>query len=66
MISKFKFLPLIATLILGLAVFSFGQETTGSIDGTVKDGAGALVPGATVTIEGNAFKRTVSISCAAR
>ncbi|MEZ5426596.1 MAG: TonB-dependent receptor [Pyrinomonadaceae bacterium] len=59
MISKFKFLPLIAALILGLTVIGFGQETTGSIDGTVKDSAGALVPGATVVIEGNAFKRTV-------
>lgn len=57
---KLRFIPLITTLILGLTVFGFGQETTGSIDGTVKDSAGALVPGATVTIEGNAFKRTVT------
>lgn len=33
-----------------LAVSAFGQETTGSIEGTVKDSAGALVPNVTVTI----------------
>jgi hypothetical protein len=49
-------LPLIAILIL--SVTNFAQETTGTIDGTVKDSSGGLIPGATVRIEGNAFNRT--------
>lgn len=59
MLKKFRFLPLIATLLFGLAGFSLAQETTGSIEGTVKDSSGALVPGATVDIKGNAFSRSV-------
>ncbi|MBP9664470.1 MAG: TonB-dependent receptor [Pyrinomonadaceae bacterium] len=42
----------------------FGQETTGSIEVTVKDEANAVVPNATVTIENagstTSFKRTVT------
>ena len=32
------------SLVLCLAVVAFGQETTGSIEGTVKDPTGAAVP----------------------
>lgn len=39
---------------------AFGQETTGSIEGTVVDAQGARVAGATIKVEGNAFSRTVS------
>lgn len=39
---------------------AFGQETTGSIEGTVVDAQGARVAGATVLVEGNAFNRTVT------
>jgi len=40
---------------------AFGQERYGSIEGTVKDQQGALVPGITVTITGpGAFNRTVT------
>ncbi len=52
-------LSLIATLILSFATFSLAQETTGSIEGTVTDSTGAVIPNATVTIQGNAFRRTV-------
>jgi len=43
-----------AVLALGLAVVAmqkpvFGQETTGALQGTVKDPSGAVIPGATVT-----------------
>ncbi len=59
MIKKFKFILPTALFVFALAVSGFGQETTGSIEGTVKDSTGALIPGATVVIEGNAFRRTV-------
>jgi hypothetical protein len=53
---------------------AFGQETTGSIEGTIKDSAGALVPNVAVTISnaktaaagttttgiGSGFKRTIT------
>lgn len=45
-------------------VFAFSvaiaQETTGTIQGTVKDAAGASIPGATVKVEGAAFTRTAT------
>lgn len=59
MLRKFKFITFIAALLFGLAGFSYAQETTGSIEGVVKDSSGALVPGATVLIQGNAFSRSV-------
>lgn len=60
MFKNLKFLLSIAALILGLASFGFAQERFGSIEGVVKDTAGAVIPGATVKIEGNAFSRTVT------
>ena len=50
---------LTALFVFAMSVTGFGQETTGSIEGTIKDSTGALIPGATVLIEGNAFRRTV-------
>jgi len=41
---------LLAAIMLALCSFALGQETTGSIEGTVKDSAGALVPNVTLTI----------------
>ncbi|HEX8422945.1 MAG TPA: TonB-dependent receptor, partial [Pyrinomonadaceae bacterium] len=53
MVKNFKFLPSILALLFCLSGFAaFGQETTGEIQGTVKDPAGARVPGVTVTIKG--------------
>src|SRR5687767_2220922 len=40
----------LAAIVLSVCSIAFGQETTGSIEGTVKDEAGALVPNVTVTI----------------
>ena len=51
-------MPLIALLMSLFATAVIAQETTGSIEGTVRDSSGALIPNATVTIEGNAFSRT--------
>ncbi|MFN2500148.1 MAG: TonB-dependent receptor domain-containing protein [Pyrinomonadaceae bacterium] len=41
---------LLAITLLAICSFAFGQETTGNIEGTVKDSAGALVPNVTITI----------------
>ena len=54
-----KLLSLFATLILGLATVSFSQDRYGTIDGTVTDSTGAVIPNATVTVKGSAFSRTV-------
>ncbi|HEV7859896.1 MAG TPA: TonB-dependent receptor [Pyrinomonadaceae bacterium] len=50
MIRKIKFLPSILALLLCVAGLAFGQETTGAIEGTVKDPQGAVVPNVTVTV----------------
>jgi hypothetical protein len=63
-----KFLDFIKllSLVLLLSVFGFGQETTGGIEGTVKDTNGAVVPNVAVTVSsaGNSatagFRRTIS------
>ncbi|MCO6511168.1 MAG: carboxypeptidase regulatory-like domain-containing protein, partial [Aridibacter famidurans] len=64
MLNKFRFVT-VALLTLVLAAFAFGQGTTGEIEGTVTDGTGAVVPGATVRIESTGstagFNRTVTV-----
>lgn len=61
---NFKFLSLTLSLIFCFAAFAFGQETTGGIEGTIKDPNDAIVPGASVTIESvgstSGFKKTVT------
>lgn len=54
MFSKFKMLLSVAALVFSLSAVAFGQETTGSIEGTVKDPQGGVVPGATVTVQSQA------------
>lgn len=49
-----------AVLFILAAPFALAQETTGTIQGTVKDAAGAAIPGATVKVEGAAFSRTAT------
>ena len=62
---RFRF-TLILSLIFCLAAVAFGQETTGSIEVTIKDPAGAIIPNAAVTISNSTgsgtagFKRTVT------
>ncbi len=65
---------LLALIVFAVCSVAFGQETTGSIEGTVKDPAGALVPNVTLTItsanvsasgttttgSGGAYKRTIT------
>src|SRR5258705_11568330 len=50
--KKFKFLGLALSLVLCLAASALGQETTGEIQGTVKDQTGAVVPNVSVNIKG--------------
>lgn len=57
-------LILITTIVISFLCFSlmtFAQETTGEIQGTVKDSAGAVIPNASVVIKGVnvGFNRTV-------
>ena len=57
-----KLLIFAAALAVSLAGVSFGQEMTGSIEGTVKDPQGNVVPGVTVTVQGVSlgFNRTTT------
>lgn len=57
---KFRKVSGILLAFLCLIGSAFGQETTGSIEGTVLDAQGARIAGATVHVEGNAFNRTVN------
>ncbi len=47
----FKMMAFVAALMLSLSTLSFGQETTGSIEVTVKDPQGNVVTGVTVTVQ---------------
>lgn len=57
---------LLATIVLLACSVAFGQQTTGSIEGSVKDSAGALVPNVAITITNakanNADTTTTGIS----
>lgn len=49
------------SIVLLMSAVAFGQQTTGSIEGTVKDSGGAVIPNATVTVQGTSigFNRTI-------
>ncbi len=47
-----RFTVSLVSIWLLAALVAFGQSTTGSIEGTVKDSKGAVVPGATITVTG--------------
>ncbi|HVQ39164.1 MAG TPA: TonB-dependent receptor, partial [Pyrinomonadaceae bacterium] len=51
--KKFEFISLVLALVLSLGVSALGQETSGNIEGTVKDATGAIVPNVAVTIKGS-------------
>jgi len=48
--NRFKSITLLVAVLRCLSTVGFAQETTGSIEGTIKDPAGAVVPNVTVTI----------------
>ena len=41
---------LVLALVVGTTTVAVGQVTSGSINGTVKDATGGVIPGATVTV----------------
>ena len=53
---------LLVVIVLTSCSFAFAQETTGSIEGTVKDSAGALVPNVTLTINNAAAARGTTMT----
>ena len=57
--KNFKLVLFTLVLVLGLTGISFGQETTGTIEGTIKEPTGAVVPGVDVTVAGTGYSRTV-------
>ena len=63
--KNIKFITLLFTMVFCLALTSLGQETTGNIEGSIKDQAGAVVPNVTVTISSTrgattGFRRTLT------
>lgn len=50
--KNITFLSSILLVVLSLSISVFAQQTTGELQGTVKDPAGAVVPNASVTIAG--------------
>ena len=63
---NFKLISLFLSFMLCFTAVAFGQETTGTIEGTITDQAGAIVPGAKVTVKttvgatGSGFNRAVT------
>jgi hypothetical protein len=51
-IKSLRLFPFVAVIVLGAALSAFSQETTGSIEGTIKDPQGNLVAGVPVTVTG--------------
>jgi len=61
-IKSLRLFPIVAVIVLAAAISAFSQETTGSIEGTIKDSQGNLVAGVPVTITGVSlgFTRTTT------
>ena len=55
-----KLISVAFSLLLCFSAIAHGQETTGNIEGTVTDPAGARVAGATVELVSESFRRTVT------
>jgi hypothetical protein len=51
-LKNLRLFPLAAILVLGMFSLAFSQETTGSIEGTIKDPQGNLVAGVPITVTG--------------
>lgn len=57
--NKIRIISFLLSLVFCLSAIAFGQERTGTIEGTVKDQNGAVVPNATIEVTGNAYSRTI-------
>ena len=51
MLKNFRFITVALSMMLCVGAVAFGQGTTGSIDGTVMDQTGAVIPGATIRVQ---------------
>lgn len=62
MTNSFRIVVSVIAMFILTSVTAFGQQTTGTIEGTVKDPQGAVIPGATVTVTGQTagFSQTVT------
>jgi hypothetical protein len=61
MLKKLYSVFLLLVLVVGSVSPVFAQgETTGTIEGTITDATGAVVAGASVKVEGNAFNRSAT------
>jgi hypothetical protein len=49
--KNFKFMTVVLSFMLAFSAIAFGQRTTGTIEGTITDQTGAVIPGVTVTIK---------------
>lgn len=58
--KNFRFISMSLAILLSFTFAIFAQERTGTIEGTAKDSAGAVVPNATVSITGASFKKNVN------
>ncbi|MGI8469739.1 MAG: carboxypeptidase regulatory-like domain-containing protein [Pyrinomonadaceae bacterium] len=61
MTRYFRFCLAVLSLVFCLSAIAFGQRTTGSVEGTIKDEKGAVVPGVNITLNGVSvgFNRTI-------
>lgn len=59
--KNFSLLTLTVLVVLWLSATGFGQQTTGSVEGVVKDANGAVVPGVEITLTGTSvgFNRSI-------
>jgi hypothetical protein len=61
---NFRFTSLVLSLMLCFSAIAFGQNTTGTVEGTITDQNDAVVPNATVTVKSTGstagFNRTVT------
>jgi hypothetical protein len=64
MLDTFRCIAVALTLVIGFSSVAFGQGRTGTIEGTISDQTGAVIPGATVGIEATGtttgFRRTIT------
>src|SRR5690606_23502195 len=62
MSNTLRWIVSVVAVVLMTSAIAFGQSTFGSLEGTVKDSTGGVIPGASVTITGVnvAFNQTVT------
>ena len=59
--NKIKWVSLITTILIAVAITAFAQSNTGTITGQVVDQNGAVVPNATVTVTNQGTNETRNV-----